>query len=138
MDEYVVYVRVNSEGIIVAINSSEFLTNTSDWIMIDRGVGDRYHHAQNSYLSYDLIDSNGIYNYKMVDGKPELRTTEEKSSELERIIVEQEISQLKAKLAATDYISVKIAEGAATREEYVEQIAQRAAWRTRINELEGT
>lgn len=31
-----------------------------------------------------------------------------------------------------------IGQGAATREEYAEQIAQRADWRTRVNELEGT
>ena len=46
------------------------------------------------------------------------------------------LNQLKAKLLATDYISNKIAEGAATKEEYTDQIAQRAAWRARINELE--
>ena len=51
-------------------------------------------------------------------------------------LIEQEIAELKAKLAATDYISAKIAEGAATREEYAEKLAERAAWRARINELE--
>ena len=49
-----------------------------------------------------------------------------------------EIADLKHKLTATDYIAAKIAEGAATREEYSEQIALRAKWRDRINELEGT
>lgn len=40
------------------------------------------------------------------------------------------------KLAATDYVAIKIAEGAATREEYSEVLAERAALRARINELE--
>ena len=44
---------------------------------------------------------------------------------------------MKAKLAATDYMAAKIAEGAATREEYTEALAEREDWRHRINELEG-
>ena len=50
---------------------------------------------------------------------------------------EQEIFDLKAALAATDYIACKIAEGAATAEEYAATITQRQAWRARINELSG-
>ena len=133
---YKVYVKTNESGVITAINSSAFLTDTSGWTEIDAGEGDKYHHAQNHYLSDGLTDENGIFNYKLADGKPELRTTEEKAPELERIAAAQEISELKAKLAATDYIAAKIAEGAATKEEYAEKLAERAAWRARINELE--
>ena len=64
------------------------------------------------------------------------RTAEEKAPELERITAIQEILELKAKLAATDYIAAKIAEGASTREEYAEQIAQRESWREEIRRLE--
>ena len=46
------------------------------------------------------------------------------------------VAELKKKLADTDYIAVKIAEGAATREEYADVIAQREAWREEIRELE--
>ncbi len=46
-----------------------------------------------------------------------------------------EIARLKKRLADTDYCVIKIAEGAATVEEYADVIAQRAAWRARINEL---
>lgn len=48
----------------------------------------------------------------------------------------QEIVQLKAQLAETDYISVKISEGAATKNEYKKELELRAQWRARINELE--
>lgn len=48
----------------------------------------------------------------------------------------EQIAELKAKLAATDYAVIKIAEGAATAEEYAEIIAQRQQWRSEINELE--
>lgn len=52
-------------------------------------------------------------------------------------IKQQKINELKAKLQATDYVVIKIAEGVATPEEYAEVIAQRQAWRAEINELEG-
>ena len=134
--EYTVYAKTDDRNVITAINSSAFLSDTSSWTEIDEGEGDKYHHAQNHYLSAGLTDENGIFNYELVNGKPELRTAEEKAPELECIAAAQEIAELKAKLAATDYIAAKIAEGAATREEYAEELAERAAWRTRINELE--
>lgn len=134
--KYMVYAKTNENGIITAINSSAFLTDTTDWTEIDEGEGDKYLHAQNNYLPDRLMDENGIFNYKLTDGKPELRTAEEKAPEMERIATAQEIAELKSKLAATDYIAAKIAEGAATREEYTEELAERAAWRARINELE--
>ena len=135
--EYTVYAKTDDRNVITAINSSAFLTDTADWTEIDEGEGDKYHHAQNHYLSVGLTDENGIFNYKLTDGKPVLRTAEEKVPELERIAELQEIAELKAKLTATDYIAAKIAEGVATREEYAEKLAERAAWRARINELEG-
>lgn len=49
---------------------------------------------------------------------------------------ETQIANLKQKLADTDYISCKIADGAATREEYAEMLAQRQSWREEINNLE--
>ena len=134
--EYTVYAKTDDRNVIIAINSSAFLTDTTNWMEIDEGEGDKYHHAQNNYLTAGLTDENGIFNYKLTDGKPLLRTAEEKAPELEHIAAVQEIAELKAKLAATDYISAKIAEGAATREEYAEELAERAAWRARINELE--
>lgn len=134
--KYKVYAKTEKNGVITETNSSAFLPDTTGWTEIDEGEGDKYHHAQNSYLSAGLTDENGIFNYKLTNGKPELRTAEEKAPELERIAAVQEISELKAKLVATDYIAAKIAEGAATREEYAEKLAERAAWRARINELE--
>lgn len=53
-----------------------------------------------------------------------------------RILAAKEIRELKDQLRETDYAVIKIAEGAATTEEYSEVIAQRETWRARINELE--
>ena len=49
---------------------------------------------------------------------------------------QERIAALKDKLAATDYAVIKIAEGAATAEEYADVIARRRAWRAEINGLE--
>lgn len=56
---------------------------------------------------------------------------------------EEIILDRKARLSKTDYIAAKIAEGAATKEDYKKQIAERQQWREdinaateRINELE--
>ncbi len=136
-DKYIVYVKTDGRGVVVDINSSAFIAEQSGWTVIDNGTGDKYHHAQANYLPEGLTDENGIYNYKLVNGKPVLRTEEDKAPELAHIAAAREISELKDKLAATDYIAAKIAEGAATREEYSDKLAERAAWRARINELEG-
>lgn len=137
MDEYIVYVKTDSSGVITAINSSAFISGDG-WTEIDCGEGDRFHHAQGNYLEAGLTDGDGLYNYKLVGGVPVLRSDEEKAPERARIMAAFEIAALKKKLADTDYISAKIAEGAATREEYADKLVERAAWRTRINELEGT
>lgn len=49
---------------------------------------------------------------------------------------EDRVAELKQLLSNSDYISCKIAEGAATREEYAEIITQRQEWRDEINQLE--
>ena len=46
-----------------------------------------------------------------------------------------EIDECKQRLAQTDYVIIKIAEGVATKDEYAEIIAERAALRERINLL---
>ena len=48
----------------------------------------------------------------------------------------EQIANLKRRLAETDYAVIKIAEGAATTEEYACLIAQRRLWRQQINDLE--
>lgn len=54
----------------------------------------------------------------------------------EEIPVELQIEELKQKLSDTDYIACKIAEGAATAEEYADELKQRQIWRDEINKME--
>ena len=77
MKPYIVYAKPDDANRITAVNSSAFLRDTDGWEEIDRGYGDKYHHAQGNYFSQPIIDNRGIYRYKLVDGKPVDRTQEE-------------------------------------------------------------
>lgn len=74
---YTVYIQIDDASRIIAINSSAFLPSTEGWIEIDRGLGDRYHHAQGNYLPKPLYEERGIPVYKYVDGEVVERSQEE-------------------------------------------------------------
>ena len=79
---YKVYVQINPSGIVTAINSDAFLPDTTDWVQIDEGDGDKYHHAQGNYLPKSIRTMHGIYQYKLVDGKVIERTAEEMAADI--------------------------------------------------------
>lgn len=66
---YIVYVKPNSSGYITAVNSSAFLSDTTGWVEIDSGYGDKYHHAQGNYFPNPIMTDGGAYRYKLVKGK---------------------------------------------------------------------
>lgn len=86
MDENLikVYVKLDSNNIIIDIISDSESSITGEsidrWTQIDKGLGDKYSHAQGNYLDGRLIDLNSRYNYKLVDNKPVKLTDEEKES----------------------------------------------------------
>lgn len=82
LNPYIVYVKTNENGYITAINSSEFLTDTTGWTEIDSGFGDKYHHAQGNYFPQPIMTDSGVYRYKLVDGAP-VECTEEEIAEQE-------------------------------------------------------
>lgn len=66
-----VYIRMDSEGRIIAIDGGYTVHNIkdfTDWILIDEGYGDRYNLCQNNYLPQPLITDGGAYRYKLVGG----------------------------------------------------------------------
>lgn len=60
---YVVYIKVDNQNRIFDVNSSEFLRDTSAWIAVDSGFGDKYGHAQAHYFDKQLTDERGIRRY---------------------------------------------------------------------------
>lgn len=75
--DYIVYAKLNDSGYIIAVNSSAFVADTSGWVQIDQGHGDKYHHAQGNYFPLPIITDGGAYRYKLVDGVPAECTAEE-------------------------------------------------------------
>lgn len=74
---YIVYVKPNDADYITAVNSSAFLTDTTGWVEIDSGYGDKYHHAQGNYFPEPIFTDGGAYRYKMVNGMMTACTAEE-------------------------------------------------------------
>lgn len=66
-----VYINKDSENNITSINSEIFLSEEemSTMTEIDKGKGDKYAHAQSQYLKKGLVDEQGRYNYRFVEGK---------------------------------------------------------------------
>ena len=68
-----VYIKVNSNNEIIDINSEIFIKDLTNWVYIDSGFGDKYAHAQSQYFDKPLIDEEGKYMYKYVDGVIKLK-----------------------------------------------------------------
>ena len=64
MPKIKVYVKLDLNKTVTAINSSIFLQDITDWMEIDEGNGDKYAHAQNNYLEKGLMDEKGRFKYK--------------------------------------------------------------------------
>lgn len=94
INPYVVYAKPNSNGYITAVNSSAFLSDTTDWIEIDSGFGDKYHHAQGNYFSKSIYAESGVYRYKLVDGSPVECTIDEIREQEDALKVAEVPSQL--------------------------------------------
>lgn len=83
--EYIVYARTDSNGYITAVNSSAFLPDNAGWVEIDRGCGDKHHHAQGNYFPGSIYSDGGAYRYKLVDGKPVECTAEKIAAQEEAL-----------------------------------------------------
>ena len=112
---YKVYVQVDDFSRITAINSDSFLTYPiENWVQIDGGDGDKYHHAQGNYLPKPLMTMQGVYQYKLVKGKVVERTKTEIAADIAKIpppspsaedrikALEGELALLKPKVATLE------------------------------------
>ena len=95
--KYKIFIRVDDSDRIIDVNSSAFLSDTTGWVQIDEGTGDRYHHAQNNYLPKLQRDERGIPRYAyMPDGDPKWRerTPEEMDADYVPPVVEPSAEEL--------------------------------------------
>lgn len=83
--KYKVYVKLDKNNCITAVESDLTLKDISGYVQIDEGTGDKYAHAQGNYFDVKncekpLRDSQGRCNYKYVDNEVMELTDEEKES----------------------------------------------------------
>ena len=103
MEIYIVYVKTNENDYITAVNSSAFITDTTDWVEIDSGYGDKYHHAQGNYFPQHIWTDGSAYRYKLVDRKVMECT-------LEEIAIQEKVIQdsIKSQPSQNDLIEAQI------------------------------
>ena len=102
---YIVYIKPDDAHRITDVNSSAFLTDLTGWVEIDRGFGDRYHHAQGNYFPDTTMDERGIYRYLHTPEDETLwreRTQEEMSSDAsEYVPVPSQLDIIEAQVTYT-------------------------------------
>jgi len=91
-----VFLHTNSIGRVDGIMSDAFFAPPDGWVQVDEGDGDRYMHAQGNYLPKPLMDEQGRYRYKLVEGVVAERTTEELESDVPPHPTPSDIEQINA------------------------------------------
>lgn len=61
--EYKVYIQVDENGIVKRIDADWNISDVENWVYLDSGSTDRFHHAQSCYLEKGLFDEQGRWNY---------------------------------------------------------------------------
>lgn len=64
---YNVYVQVNEDNYVTAVDSDAFIPDLSWWLKVDTGTGELYKYARVLYCPKG-IQTEGGWNYKLVDG----------------------------------------------------------------------
>ena len=114
MNPYIVYVKTNIDNYITAVNSSAFITDTTEWTEIDSGYCDKHHHAQGNYFDKPIYTEGGAYRYKLVDGKAVECTDEEIAAQEKANMPAETPSQLdriEAQVTYTAMITDSLLEG---------------------------
>lgn len=100
----IVYIRQDAQNRIIDFGSSAFLRDTTGWIEVDRGIGDRYTHAQGNYMPLPLMTEGGAYRYAYIDGAIAERTAAEIAADEDAAVpvpqptAEERIAELEAAL----------------------------------------
>lgn len=103
---YIVYIKINEFNYITAINSSEFLNDITDWIIIDKGFGDKYHHAQGNYFPKPIFTDEGAYQYKFINNIVIECTEEEIATQVLQITTQPQPTQLDVIESKVSYMAM--------------------------------
>lgn len=77
-----VFIKTDSKNRITAVDSEIFISDTSGWMEIDRGDGDKFAHAQGNYFPKPVMDENGVYRYKFENGVISERSEDEMAADM--------------------------------------------------------
>ena len=77
-----VYIKIDSENRVTAVNSEIFISDILGWVEIDNGDGDKFAHAQGNYLPKPITDENGVYRYKFENGVGCERSSDEMAADM--------------------------------------------------------
>ena len=112
---YKVYIKTDEQGRLTAVNSDAFIPEDEieNWIEIDSGSGDKFHHAQGNYFDESIMTEQGVYRYKLVNGMIKKRTEKELRVDIDAIplpppTMQEELTALKAKLAVMETKTAKL------------------------------
>lgn len=100
-ESYIVYIKIDTANRITAVNSSAFLTDTTGWVCIDSGYGDKYRHAQGNYFDKPIYEDHGIPVFKFENGIVLERTQEEIDADIAALPVpdsQPTVAELQAKV----------------------------------------
>lgn len=67
IETFGVYVKVDENSNVIAVDSDFFIEDFDGWIKIDEGHD--YQYAGSNYFNKPLLDEYDRYNYKLVDGE---------------------------------------------------------------------
>ena len=77
-----VFIKTDSKNRITAVDSEIFISDTSGWMEIDRGDGDKFAHAQGNYFPKPIMNEKGIYRYKFENGEISERSEDEMAADM--------------------------------------------------------
>lgn len=123
-----VYIKIDNENKITDINSEVFISDTSDWIEIDNGEGDKYSHASGNYLPKPITTEEGYYRYKYENGNIVERSEEEINNDAFSDIIAQKKFELSVECEKAIIAGVDV--GEAHYSLTIEDQANILAWMT--------
>lgn len=111
MDQFTskVYVLADTQGLIRRCEGG--YTTPADltgWVQIDEGTGDKYNLCQSHYFDGRLYTDDGIPRYKLVDGKPVLRSEDEIEADILPSLREAKHAEISAASEAAIYAGMDV------------------------------
>lgn len=121
-EPYHVYVQTDEQGRITRVEGGYTISNIQnieEWTFIDEGYGDKYNLCQSNYFEKPIRTEEGVYRYKLADGKAVERTEEEIQADRDAV-PEPVIPPTNAELEAENKMLRAQLQAATDRQDFIE------------------